>query len=299
MSKVISKSRQGSLRERIKYYLRLLLAAKRKNELMKIILQSAALKEFFKIHSKNLHSPLSYFLDRRWGIGRRFDAFIYDLQTASELWGDLIWQKLTHNRNIVLAHLDDKFTISIGLNTLNPQEGNWALRIDDTKGQTLFSMSFGFVSPQSIFIASVQGVSSKKIDMRSSIKEVTKKCHGLRPHHLLIYAMQILREIWGLKQIQLINPKNHIKVRWNWRTNRIKFDYEALWTDAGGTECLNGNWIVPNNLRFKSFEDVPSNKRNQYRKRYEMLCLLSQVLTEFSWQDNSNTAVWYDDKMAA
>ena len=187
----------------------------------------------------------------------------------------------------------------MGRNNLNPQEGNWALRIDDTKGQTLFSMSFGFVAPQSIFIASVQGVSSKKFDIRSSIKEVTKKCHGLRPHHLLIYVMQILREIWGLKQIQLINPKNHIKVRWNWRTNRIKFDYEALWVDAGGTECLDGNWILPNETRFKSLEDVPSNKRNQYRKRYEMLCLLSQLLREFPWQGNSNKTVWYDDKMAA
>ena len=92
ISKVISKSRQGSARERIKYYLRLLMAANRKAKLIKVILQSEALDEFFKIHTKNLHSPLSYFLDRRWGMNRRFDAFIYDLQTASQLWGEFVWK---------------------------------------------------------------------------------------------------------------------------------------------------------------------------------------------------------------
>jgi uncharacterized protein VirK/YbjX len=116
INELLSDGRLSSFRERIKYFVRSLIAAKYKPQLMAIILSSDQLYNFFKGHSKHLHSPLSYYLDRRWNVKERFSNFQYDLKIASRIWGYDIWKKLIEDKDIDILMIDEIYFLSFGVN---------------------------------------------------------------------------------------------------------------------------------------------------------------------------------------
>ena len=105
----------------------------------------------------------------------------------------------------------------------------------------------------------------------------------MRPPIFLLLVMQFLCKSWGLEKIILINPKNHVKQRWYWRRKRIKIDYQGLWRNIGGKQTVSNNFLLPSEIKIKPILEIPSRKRSQYKKRYEIMRQIDGIIKQFNW----------------
>jgi uncharacterized protein VirK/YbjX len=56
------------------------------------------------------------------------------------------------------------------------------------------------------------------------------------------------------------------------------FNYDDIWKDRGGWQIANTHYILPTTPGRRSIDDIPSKKKNMYRKRYDMLDDFEQQL---------------------
>jgi len=285
MESIIGANRAGQWQEPWKYRIRMLLAGRYRQPLLQELQQSPDWLALYQGKPRLYHGLLNGFLDRRYSMRERYRAIRADLGIAEQKFSPALRQQLGQGQAITLAHIrpDEQQALSLKL-AVNPQasgEGHWCLQLCGTEGQAIFNLNFAFVDAKSVLIGSVQG----QHDVLASIQSLTKTCHGLRPHHLLLQAFLFLCQAWGITQIAGIAPRNHLKGRWNQR-KRLKFDYEALWQETGGQlqsqGRAKGNWLLPSTPPRKALEEIASKKRSQYKKRYAMLDALQAELLAFA-----------------
>ena len=115
-------------------------------------------------------------------------------------------------------------------------------------------------------------------------KTVQKLLHGLRPKALIVFVIQEFSKQLGFSgvygtgdDIQAYRKKHLIHIPWR---HAIKFDYNAIWAECGGILESDGWFKLPLTQIPKNMEDISSNKRSQYRKRYMMLDELSLQIAD-------------------
>ncbi len=174
-------------------------------------------------------------------------------------------------RSIIIATPFPESSLSLGPNELDLQEGFWAISLRSPEGGRWYNLSFGFLGPGQLLISSIQGSPGERNEGLERARSLTKAAHGLRPPNLLFEALKSAARHWGISSIIGIDPKHHIKGRWNQRKKRLRFDYVGFWTEAGATLDEGGNWKMSIESNRKNLGEVASKKRSMYRKRFEML----------------------------
>jgi uncharacterized protein VirK/YbjX len=279
MNSVISAARLASPRERIKYKWRMLTSNPFRAAFLENLKMHPEWCRLFEQQPRYFHVPLSRFLDRRWPTQRRFECCATDLEIAALKFGAIARSRLTLGQEVRVCN-QAFFSVDLRLNSSNPQEGYWAFTLKDENDTPVFNLSFGFLSNDTVLIASVQGAPGAGDERLEAIQSLTKHAHGLRPPHLLIAIFQEACKCWGVSELRGIDPKHHIKGRWNQRAKRLKFDYRALWQEVGAVRSPEGHWLLPSTARRRDAEDIPSRKRSQYRRRYAFMdALAAYVVT--------------------
>lgn len=122
-------------------------------------------------------------------------------------------------------------------------------------------------------IGCVQG--NNRINDVNTSKAAQSLMHGLRPKSLIIFAVQELSRQLGLSaiygtgdSIQAYRRKHIVHLPW---CHSIGFNYNETFSECGGQSCDDGWYSLPLKPVRKDIQDVKSNKRAQYRRRYEML----------------------------
>ncbi|HWZ22896.1 MAG TPA: DUF535 family protein [Cytophagaceae bacterium] len=112
-----------------------------------------------------------------------------------------------------------------------------------------------------------------------SSKIAQKQLFGLRPKSLVILTVQELSKCLGLTAvygagdiIQAYRRKHAIHIHWR---HAIKFDYDAFWAESGGQPEKDGWYELPLTPIRRSIQEIKSEKRSLYTKRYRMLDELS------------------------
>lgn len=246
MATVIGNNRFKSRFERIKYQCRYVLSKPYQSLLLDCLSRLPHWLTLFTQTPKHYHSAMSHFLDRRWLVRHRFEVVCNDLLTAHQKFGELFAQQLVSHKEFVLFDRPDSYRIVLSLNPINLQKGHWALALMDVQNERICSLSFGFVNPTTALIASTQGGKLKEDgSMIAAIQKITKDSYGLRPANILLVAFQALCQTWHIDEIWGIDPKHHIKGRWNQRSKRLKFDYRSFWSEVGSQYNAQGYWSIP------------------------------------------------------
>ena len=147
-----------------------------------------------------------------------------------------------------------------------PMEGFWTLELIHSPSQELvYLLTFGKVQ-QALLIAVIQGPNFE--GSKDMVKLLTKKCHGLRPAYLMVEAMKALTNVLGYSSLWGIPHKYQNKSRIV-QSKHYVVDYDAIFAESAGT--LKDYWELPLHFETKNMDDIPSNKRSMYRKRYAML----------------------------
>ena len=118
-------------------------------------------------------------------------------------------------------------------------------------------------------------------DAREFIKKITKKCHAYRTKNLILYAAQAVARNLGLKKIFAVTNEgyyanNHVR-----RDRKLKTSFSDFWAEAGGIPTDDARFYeLPLIETRKTFEEIPTHKRAQYRRRFALLDELDAAIAD-------------------
>lgn len=124
-------------------------------------------------------------------------------------------------------------------------------------------------------IGALQG----SLNGQDDIHALTKHFFGYRPKNLILYALRLLSPALGAQKIYAVSnhgffTNTHVRL-----DRKLKTSLDEFWLEAGGDPLDDPRFFeLPVNEKRKAIEEVKSQKRNLYRKRY---AALDEIAAEF------------------
>lgn len=182
----------------------------------------------------------------------------------------------THEKLLLLDLPEIKEGLYLALD--RPQwflrEGEIAINLflSDTRIYSLVFSLFEESSGISAFIGAIQGRDLHGI--MDEYRSLTRAANGMRPRDLLIELFRMYCAVANIDRIRAISDeyRQHRSPYYGSASEKkIHGDYDAIWTDRGGTK-LDAFWYdLPVEAHERSLDEISSKKRSMYRKRYHML----------------------------
>ncbi|EKM6429249.1 VirK/YbjX family protein [Cronobacter sakazakii] len=235
-----------------------------------------------------LHRPwLSVNVSRKAALA----ALEYHYQHIERLLPDTLMQGHLTRQGSTLATLsgknDAQYRLDLAAIADLDKEGETTVIFRDANSIVLAEMTFTLceVDGQSaLFIGGLQG--AKAWVEHDQIQLATKACHGLFPKRLLLEAVCLLAQHFGVSQIIAVSNETHIYRSWRYakkKKDKLHADYDSFWESLGGEKDARGFYHMPLQITRKSLEEIASKKRAEYRRRYELLeSMTAQIAARFN-----------------
>lgn len=239
-----------------------------------------------------LHRPyLSANLSKRQGL----QAIKEHYRLVNELMPSALSTGYIQSKPYQLAELsgrnDSQYRVYLGTLPMLNKEGEATLMFTNQQGETLALMTFSLMSyrqKKTFFIGGLQGAAPQVA--HEEIQISTKNCHGLFPKRILLEAACSLAAMLGISQIIAVGNDTHIYKSWRYRqrkSDKLHADYDGFWQSLGGQMSEEGYFLLPTRVARKAIEDIPSKKRAEYRRRYQLLDQLeSGISAHFPCAEN-------------
>ena len=134
-----------------------------------------------------------------------------------------------------------------------------------------YSLSFSVwkydAPPKEIFIGGLQGSHYANKDI---VVSLTRALYGLRPKALLVFVVQQLAMCWGISNLRAVSDATHIYRHFQKR-KELSTSYDEFWVDCGGKLSSAGTFEFPAAFVPREISTIKANKRQMYRRRYELL----------------------------
>lgn len=154
------------------------------------------------------------------------------------------------------------------------------MELDD---EPLYQVVFWFAKDkdgkEALWLGALQGPNMEQA--RDVVKKMTKLCHGYRPKNLILYIMQAMVRVLGIKKIYAVSnygyyANNHVRL-----DRKLKTNFGDFWEEAGGHETEDRRFYeLPLVEQRKTMEEVPTRKRAVYRRRFVFLDEVDVQVTE-------------------
>ena len=164
------------------------------------------------------------------------------------------------------------------------REGQWTLSVHcDKIGDELCSIAFAVEEVNGQWIAYAGAIQGGSGANEETIKASWKAMHGVRAKAMAIFALQEVVSALGISRllgagnsIQMSSGKHMISVPWN----KISFNYNQMWEEADGKATEEGWFELPLREIRRSREEIKTNKRALYTRRYALFDQLSLAVTQ-------------------
>jgi len=130
-----------------------------------------------------------------------------------------------------------------------------------------------------IYVGALQG---RNIDNVMEIyRNMTHALHGMRPRDFLMTALKFLASalqinvIWG---VCTENQQHRAQYFGGTHDEKLVANYDEVWLEHGGIAMGNGFFSLSSKVQFKDMADIPTRKRANYRRRYNMLERLAEEI---------------------
>ena len=132
-----------------------------------------------------------------------------------------------------------------------------------------FRFRKGFNGEPAMWIGTVQGYK----DGLDNAKTVTKKMFGYRPKNFIMFLLRHIAVICKVESIYAVSDEGFYANTHLVRGHRAKVaELNPLWEESGGVVCSDKRFFkIPLEEYRKPIEEIKSQKRSQYRKRYDLL----------------------------
>ncbi|ARD40867.1 DUF535 domain-containing protein [Edwardsiella ictaluri] len=230
-----------------------------------------------------LHHPyLSVHLSRPQIVEALTDHY----RLLSQLLPMSQYQALYTGQTLTLATLcgknDQIYSLRLAMLEKLSKEGDLSIALYDQNDILLSACTFSFIDyngAQTLFIGGLQGASPSL--PHSHTQTATKACHGLFPKRLLADALCELARIARCRQILAVGNNSHIYSHCRYRRKKqtqMVADYDGFWLSLNGTPTGDGHFRLPQPPQRKSLESIPSKKRAEYHRRYQLLDEMQQAI---------------------
>lgn len=164
------------------------------------------------------------------------------------------------------------------------REGEWTLSVHcDKIGGELCSIAFSVEEVNGQWTAYAGAIQGGLGANEETIKASWKAMHGVRAKAMAIFALQEVISALGISRllgagnsIQMSSGKHMISVSWN----KISFNYDQMWQEADGKPVEEGWFELPLREIRRSREEIKTNKRALYARRYALFDQLSAAVTQ-------------------
>jgi len=241
-------------------------------------------------HRKGLYlKPFRVYMSIRWTKKQKIKV-VLDTYRFIMCKNEAFIQVLTHSGGIEMMRFNLNDTIE-GILVLRydyryRKEGELVFSFKcDCLGGTIVDAAVSFEEMEAgrwaCRIGCIQG---QKQHVENSSKEVQKLMYGLRPKSFIVFIVQEFSRQLGFSAvygagdaIQAYRRKHAVHLSWR---HSIHFDYNAIWIESGGRRGNDGWYELPLTPLRKSIDEIKSNKRSLYLKRYRMVDDLSLKIAE-------------------
>lgn len=256
--------------KRFRFWLRSVLHSVQVKKFSRFVNQHPEFSELLRAYPNYSYPVIHRFLDKRFNAEKRLEIVCDNLtflpQKLAQYHLPPLWVK-----PISFGEFIPDFEICLNINEYQAMEGFWALELrQKSSRQVVYLLTFGKIA-QSLLIGVIQGTNTK--NAKDLVKYLTKQCHGLRPAYLLIEVMKLLADTLGYSLLGI--PHKYQNKSLFIQSKRYTVNYDTLFRESGGLR--QEYWQLPLTLD-KDLTDVPSKKRSMYRKRFEMLEKLADVI---------------------
>lgn len=173
------------------------------------------------------------------------------------------------------------------------KEGEATLRIR-FNDVVLASLTFSVIHDQNQLTIVIGGLQGKGRDQtRELTKDASKACFGLFPKRLLLECLLTLASLTGIQRILAVGDENHVYqcLRYCYRKNKVRFSsYSEFWQSLSAGRNAAGLYQLPLTITRKTLDELPSRKRAQYQRRYQLLDdIQDQIRRNLSHSASSDT----------
>lgn len=158
------------------------------------------------------------------------------------------------------------------------KEGLMTVILELADGTPIYKIMF-WISENAMWIGALQGPNVE--NSKDLIKILTKKCHAYRTKNLILYAAQAVARAFDLQKIFAVTnygyyANNHV------RTDRkLKTSFSDFWQECGGNACEDKRFFeLPLTEYRKTYEEIPTQKRAVYRRRFALLDEIDAAIFE-------------------
>lgn len=122
----------------------------------------------------------------------------------------------------------------------------------------------------SLWIGAMQG--PNMANAKDVIRKGTRRCHSYRTKNFILHVTQEVAKALGMKHIYAVTnygyyANTHIRME-----KKLKTSFGDFWEESGGHPCEDKRFYdLPMTEARKTMEEIPTRKRNYYRKRYALL----------------------------
>lgn len=267
-------------RRRIKFFLRVLLNGKKPIAKIERTFNHPKLKRILHDNPSQYTKIYHPYLYRGLKINDRVLSVNNHYEFIKKQWHQKIIDAVYSESGFLLAEMIfDKQVFSIVLQkcsgTRYESESEIIINLISEQ-EKIMGICFNFTIEQNndagIFISSMQGSSDHHSLNHQIIKEFTKKTGGMRPQSFLLYALTVIASVYQLKDIHALKTNSHLKRK------RIKTNYDTFWNDFGGESINETVYSIPLIYERKPIEDIKTNKRSMYKRRYDLLDEVGQQI---------------------
>ncbi len=246
-------------------------------------LQKPEMQLFAELNPGLMLKPLRVYVSVRWSINRKIkimtDTYAF-IRTHRALLDALV-----RPDGITLAQFDiaDYAGVRVVLDYDNRyrKEGELVVSLyHEALGGPVIALAFALERLQNgewaMYIGCIQGLSG--VDNKS----ISKAMHGLWPKIFIVSAAQEIARKLGVSHVYGISDAihSHRKKRLVYIPSRhaLAFDYNGLWEEVGGVAAREGWYELPLTMERRPYEEMKSNKRAMYKRRYALLDDISEQL---------------------
>lgn len=207
-------------------------------------------------------------LDGRLSLIKQHFIFSFECfrqEYLNDIYNDgalLLWEE---------AYGDDKLCINLNFKYVDRKEGLMSIELTLGKAR-IYHITFWLDQDENkekiLWIGALQGL----LGGASNIHALTKHFYGYRPKNLILYALRAVAGALGVSKIYAVSndgffTNTHVRL-----DKKLKTSLDDFWQETGGVLCKDPRFFeLPVIEPRKSIEEVKSQKRNLYRKRYVAL----------------------------
>ncbi|WP_369788802.1 VirK/YbjX family protein [Rouxiella sp. WC2420] len=162
------------------------------------------------------------------------------------------------------------------------REGETTLWLRDNNDRLLASLTFCVLQVKADWCLVIGGLQGPRQQVSHEvIKDATRNCHGLFPKRLLMEFIWLLAARTSIRMIRGVSNDGHVFRALRYRLNKGRHfhaSYDEFWESLGGIKENKQLWKLPVMAERKLLENIPSKKRAEYRRRFELMDSMAEQM---------------------